>query len=114
MFAACATYSDTDVFHSVTPSQLLQRASILGRTLTHSPRTTNVLRGLYHDKVDKEAFVMRMALFEPPTLGIVNEESVQDMVQESCREVNIIAKECKKTNVAREGSVDLRWKIIME
>ncbi len=55
-----------------------------------------------------------MALCEPPTLGVVNEESVQDVVKGSCREVNGIAKECKKTNVAREGSVDLRRKRLME
>ena len=105
---------NTEVFKSVAPSQLLERASNLGRTFTHSPRTTNISRGLHHDKVDIEAFVTRMALCEPPNLGVLNEESVQDAVKESCREINRIAKECKKVNVAREGSVDLRWKRIME
>ena len=105
---------NNDILKSVTPSQLLERASNLGRTFTHSPRTTSVPRGPHHDRVNMGAFIARMAQCEPPVLGVVSEDSVQEVVQESCNEVNRIAKECKKTNVAREGSTDLRWKIIME
>ena len=69
---------NTDVFKSVTPSQLLERASNLDRTFTHSPRTKNVSRGPHHDKV---------AQCEPPTLGVVNEESVQDVVMKAAKKL---------------------------
>ncbi|MPC75122.1 hypothetical protein E2C01_069507 [Portunus trituberculatus] len=74
----------------------------------------NVSRSLHHDKVDMEAFMARMVQCDPPTLGMVSQESIQNVVKESCIEINRIAKECKKMNVARERSGDQRWKRLME
>lgn len=104
----------TDVFEAVSTKQLLERASNLDLTFTYTPRTTNVSRDPHHDEVDMGAFVERMEQCEPSTLSVVNEENVNVAIKETCKEVNRIAKECNKTNIVREGSVELRWKRIME
>ena len=107
---------DLDRNNRLVPSELLECASNLGKSYIQTLGNLQMSKGPHHNNVGFELFMAKMAQLEPPALGVVNGESVESVIKESCKIINTVARECKHPSPRREWGTNLqpRWKRIMD